>query len=661
MFRSLRWQLIAAFGLVILLVVLMSGALSIWTTLSRFDLLVTEEGQAQAEQIAPLLEASYAYWGDWHGLDDILGSLAQAETIPQFFESSIWVSDVDWWQVSASTLGLSDDELENRVMESGSIAAVAEERGGDGGVVVQAIIQAERDAFEEAGMGEDAAQSLDWVSESATGFVFTEWDDGDVVWWPDWYAVAAAELGMDSEELAGALAEGVTIDELARRRDVPPQQLVEAILQTEEKAVRDAGYSSDEIGAYLRDVEGNVLAFLEDSWSLGEYEPAPAWTEEGAYWLLNNLLLSHNRLLVADEVGRVIFDSKDEMWGEILPHSMLYQGTSLFDQETDEYIGTVIVAAGTGFYDAHQMAFLLGVSTSLAVSGLVAGVLALVVGLLLARRITAPVTALTEASRRVADGDWSARVPVRSGDELGQMSAAFNKMAEELGSQRDLRHRLVDAVAHELSTPLSVIQLEIEAMRDRMQSPDRAAASVVREIDLLRGLVDDLALLAETDAGTLQVHPQPTDLVTLVEQARTRWQPQADAAGVTLAVEWAGPEDGGPRMLADPTRIGQVLGNLLSNALRHTPPGGSVTVRVVTADEQAHVTLHDTGEGIPADDLLHVFERFYRVDRSRSRETGGHGLGLSIVRQVIESHGGRVWAESQVGAGSAFGFSLPLA
>lgn len=658
MFHNLRWQLIAAFGLVILLVVLMSGALSIWTTVSRFDLLVTEEGQAQAEELAPLLEASYAYWGDWHGLDDLLSGLT-AGTPPDFFEGVTLSGDVDWLQVSASLLGLSDDELWDQMSGQTSLAAVAEKYGKDGDAIVEAIIQAEMDAMDPVSP-EEKVQIQAWLQESVTAFVFGEFALDAASWWPDWYAVAAARLEMSDEALIDALGTGQTIEELAAQRDVPLEQLVEAILEAEGRAMKEAGYSQDKITAYLSDIETDVQIFLQERWGT-TFTLDPVLTEEGAYWLLNNLLFSRNRLLVADDVGRVVFDSEGEMPGEVLPYSMQDKGAPLFDQNTSEYIGTVIVAAGPGFYNAHQVAFLRGVSLSLTVSGLLAGVFALLVGLLLARRITAPVTALTAASQRVADGDWSARVPVRSGDELGQMSAAFNRMAGELGKQRELRHRLVNAVAHELSTPLSVIQLEVEAMRDRMQRPDQAAGSVLREIDLLRGLVDDLALLAETDAGTLQIHPQPTDLVSLAEQARTRWQPQTNAAGVTLAVERAGPVDSGPQVMADPMRIGQVLGNLLSNALRYTARGGSITVRVVVSDDEAHVIVQDTGEGIPADDLPHVFERFYRADRSRSRETGGRGLGLSIVRQVVESHSGRVWAESTVGVGSAFGFSLPLA
>ena len=659
MFHSLRWQLIAAFGLVILLAVLLGGAFSIWTTVNRFDLLVTEEGQSQAEEIAPLLEDSYAYWGDWRGLDDLMGGLT-ADTPPDFFAGVTLSNDVDWFQVSAALLGLSDDELWEQMGEQGTLSAVAAEYGQDGDALVQAIIQAEMDALPNLSAAE-RERTMNWLQENVPSFVFGESNMDVVAWWPDWSSIIAAELEMTGQELVQVLNTGQTVEDVAAQRDVPLEHLAEAILEAEREAATEAGYSSDEAEAYLSDIEESVWAFLQDRWEASYSSLDPVLTEEGTSWLLGNLLLSRNRLLVVDDVGRVVFDSEQEMRGEVLPVSMQNKGAALFDQNSGEYIGTAIVAAGAGFYNAHQVAFLRGVSLSLAASGLLAGVFALLVSLFLARRITAPVTALTGASRRIAAGDWNVRLPVRSGDELGQMSAAFNRMAGELSKQRELRHRLVDAVAHELSTPLSVIQLEVEAMRDRMQSPDQAAGNVVREIDLLRGLVDDLALLAETDAGTLQIHPQPTDLLELAEQARTRWRPQADAAGIELAVEWAGPEGSGPQVLADPMRIGQVLGNLLSNALRYTPPGGSITVRVVTSGDEAHVIVQDTGEGIPAADLPHVFERFYRADRSRSRKTGGRGLGLSIVRQVVESHGGQVWAESTVGVGSSFGFSLPLA
>jgi signal transduction histidine kinase len=656
MFRSLRWQLVAALGLVILLGVVLSGALSAWSTVRRFGLLVTEEGQSRAHELAPLLEASYAYWGDWAGLSNLLGEPLEYDLAPDFFATP-FVSDLDWWAVSATALGMSDEELETGVEGSGSVAAVAEARGIDPEQVVQAIVRAEQSAYEEAvaaGLVLEGEQYLGWVYDSAVEFVGAEFFE-----WPDWFSIAATELQMDGGHLLAALGEGYSIEELALERNIPPEQLVEAILQAEEAAMqRNGDYTPGEIEEYLVEIEGIVWMYLGEPWGPDPYESEPLWTDEGIDWLIDSSLLSRDRLLVADTAGQVVFDSEGEMKGQMLSRSMLSQGAPLFDEVTGREIGTAIVAAGPGFYNAHQEAFLRGVRQSLLISGVLVGMVVLLVGLLLARRITAPVTALTRASRKMAAGDGDARVPVRSDDELGQMSSAFNSLAEELGRQRELRNRLVDDLSHELSTPLSVIQLEVEAARDGLQSPAEAALAVRREVDLLRRLVDDLELLAETGTDGLTIHPESVDLMALVREARDRWQGQADAAGVELAIEGDGP---GRPLQVDPARIGQVMGNLLSNSLRHTPAGGRVTLRVIRAEEQVHVTVSDTGEGIPAGELPYVFERFSRTDRARSRQTGGRGLGLSIVRRIVELHGGRAWVESQVGEGTTFGFSLPLA
>jgi signal transduction histidine kinase len=244
------------------------------------------------------------------------------------------------------------------------------------------------------------------------------------------------------------------------------------------------------------------------------------------------------------------------------------------------------------------------------------------------------------------------------------MGVAFNAMAASLETQRALRNRLVDDVAHELNTPLSVIQLELEALRDGMQTPAEAAARVGAEIKHLRNLVDDLATLAESDEEMLQLNLKTVDLGKLAAEAALRWQSPAEAAEISLQLNIP---DGLPPVQADPARIAQVFGNLLSNALAHTPQGGRVTISLraqqpaspADSPELVAVTVTDTGEGIPPEDLPHVFERFYRADRSRTRTTGGRGLGLAIVRRIIERHGGRVWVESQPGAGSTFGFALP--
>ena len=297
----------------------------------------------------------------------------------------------------------------------------------------------------------------------------------------------------------------------------------------------------------------------------------PTWTTEGINWLINAVLLGDQRLLVADRDGWVVYDSTYEHTGQQLSEELLAQGVALRDRAKDEFIGTVIVAAGPGYYDTRQIAFLRSVTRSLIISGLVGGLVALLIGLAIARQVIAPVTALTTATRRLADGDWNERLHVRSEDELGQMSAAFNEMVDQLQVQRRLRHRLVNDVAHELNTPLSIIQLEIEALTDGLQSPAEAATALRQEIDLLRNLVGDLEVLAETDAGQISLDARPTNINDLAQEATFRWQARAQVRDIALTVALAGNL---PFVLADADRIQQVLGNLLSNALRHTPAGG---------------------------------------------------------------------------------------
>jgi two-component system OmpR family sensor kinase len=256
------------------------------------------------------------------------------------------------------------------------------------------------------------------------------------------------------------------------------------------------------------------------------------------------------------------------------------------------------------------------------------------------------------------------------------MSITFNQMAEALATQRTLRQRLVNDLSHELNTPLSVIQLEMQALRDGLQTPAQAFEQVQGEIELLRNLVRDLSNLETTDNGHFPLQCEPVDLLALAQRAIKRWQAKAESKGVTLTL--AAPVDLLPITEADPARLTQVLGNLLDNALRHTETGGTITVacqvatlaalalpptyRPVTAltGPGLVMTVSDTGCGIPAADLPHLFERFYRVDSSRNRRSGGRGLGLAIVRQIITAHGGHLWVRSSEGQGSCFGFWLPI-
>ncbi|MER6910593.1 HAMP domain-containing sensor histidine kinase [Streptomyces sp. NPDC000594] len=316
-----------------------------------------------------------------------------------------------------------------------------------------------------------------------------------------------------------------------------------------------------------------------------------------------------------------------------------------------------------------------------------AGVLALTIGatLLTAGRLVRPLRALTGAAQRMKDGERTEPVPVGGDNEVGRLAAAFNDMAAHRARLEAQRRDMVSDVAHELRTPLSNIRGWLEGAQDGVAEPDAAFVdSLLEEAIQLQHIIDDLRDLAEADAGALRIAPEPVRVPELLAQVAGAHQARADAAGVALRVDVPDGPDGSdgldaldglaapdgpdgpdgldvlPTVDADPVRLRQAVGNLVSNAVRHTPSGGTVTLRASVRGERLAVEVADTGQGIAAEDLAHVFDRFWRADRSRSRRTGGSGLGLAIVRKLMEAHGGEVTATSEPGRGSVFAVLLPL-
>jgi signal transduction histidine kinase len=288
--------------------------------------------------------------------------------------------------------------------------------------------------------------------------------------------------------------------------------------------------------------------------------------------------------------------------------------------------------------------------------GLLAVAIALILTFVLSRRILAPVKALTHAARRLGKGDFSQRVHTRYKGEVGELAQSFNSMADDLERAEQLRRNMVADVAHELRTPLSNLGGYLEAIRDGVVKPDAdTIRSLNEEASSLSRLVDDLQELSQADAGELKLVCQGEDVSKLVKQTVAAWQPQAASKGLTISSSLP---DKLPPVSIDPHRIRQVLHNLLENAVAHTGQGGSITV-TAWPDNQVKISVADTGEGIPAEDLPNIFERFYRVDRSRSRTTGGSGLGLTIAKRLMEAHGGRIEVESEPGKGSTFTITLP--
>jgi two-component system, OmpR family, sensor histidine kinase BaeS len=276
---------------------------------------------------------------------------------------------------------------------------------------------------------------------------------------------------------------------------------------------------------------------------------------------------------------------------------------------------------------------------------------------LLSRRVVRPIATLTAASRRFGEGDLTQRVPVRGRDELAELARSFNRMADSLQAGEERQRRLVADVAHELRTPLANLRGYLEALKDGVLPADpELFANLHREAVLQQRIVDDLQDLALAEAGTLAYHRTTVDLAELLETCYTAHQAAVETAGVDLRMR----TDRDLLVDADPDRLRQVVGNLVSNALRATAPGGSITLGGSATDATATVVVRDTGVGIAAEDLPHIFDRFWRADGARGRASGGRGLGLAIARQIVTDHDGHIAAESRPGEGTTVTITLPL-
>jgi signal transduction histidine kinase len=339
---------------------------------------------------------------------------------------------------------------------------------------------------------------------------------------------------------------------------------------------------------------------------------------------------------------------------------------------------TIMRARGPGF-DPIQTGFISTVNRSLLLAAGAAGLVALLLTAVLSQRILGPVEALTTAARKMEKGDLSQRVTVRSQDEIGELARAFNAMADGLARIEQLRRHMVTDVAHELRTPLTNIRGYLEALRDGVAQPDAPLIdSLHEEALLLNRLIDDLQDLALAEAGQLRLARRPSPIGPLVEGAVSALRPALSDKRLAIAVDI--PADL-PYVDADAARVGQVLRNLLNNAITHTPVDGTIGLEAsYIADRRLQIVdyaqpqsticnlrsailirVSNSGPGIALEHLPHIFERFYRADPARARATGGAGLGLTIVKQLVEAHGGQVWATSAPGQGATFTFTLPIA
>jgi len=313
-------------------------------------------------------------------------------------------------------------------------------------------------------------------------------------------------------------------------------------------------------------------------------------------------------------------------------------------------LAAVLLSGTVMFSSEHDLTVLLvaGAAASAAVAA----------GLLLAATILKPVQRLRLASTALAGGDLGARAPTAGPAELTELAHSFNHMAAQLEDLFDARRQLVAWASHDLRTPIASIQAMLEALEDGLAEPERYLPAMREQIKTLGLLVDDLFELARIDAGVLTLEIEDAPLPRLVESCLRGLEAEAHLRRVALEARIDGVI---PSVRCAPDKVERVLFNLLTNALRHTPSDGSVAVVVEPLREEVRVTVEDTGAGMPADSLQRMFDRFWRGDPARSRETGGAGLGLAIARGLVEAQGGRIWAENRPNGGAKISFTLPRA
>lgn len=361
------------------------------------------------------------------------------------------------------------------------------------------------------------------------------------------------------------------------------------------------------------------------------------------------------QFILANETNQMIACHPPNRVGDYLSSDQLAHGSPIVID--GKRVGTVVFAQGTPSLSPVEQQFLARTNQGIALAAIGAALIALLIGVLLTRYFMHPLTDLTSALRAMQHGNLEQVVPVRSQDELGELTRVFNQMSKDLAQANYLRRQMTADIAHDLRTPLTVIGGYLEALQDGTLRPTpERFETMYAEVLRLKRLVEDLRTLSLADAGELKLTYQPVQVESLLNHVAVSFQPLLDEKQLRLEVQI---EPGFPDLNLDRSRIEQVLGNLVSNAMRHTPAGGTITLRACKDHDLLDISVQDTGEGIPDDKLPYIFERLYRVNESRSRTEGESGLGLAIVKSIVEAHGSKVIAQSEVGKGTVITIQVP--
>ncbi len=413
--------------------------------------------------------------------------------------------------------------------------------------------------------------------------------------------------------------------------------------------------TANEFGHYTaRQNQAAILAELADY-----YEQHGSWegVETAVSFRSGNGRGQGGGVALADTSGQIVLGGIGYRPGRQLADDTLARGVPITVNSIQ--VGTLLAGneAAGGKMGQAEAEFLTQVNQALTLAAGGATAVALLLAIFLARTLTRPLRELTTATRAVAKGDLEQQVAVRSQDELGELAASFNQMSADLTHARDLRRQMTADIAHDLRTPISVILGHAEALEDGVFPPTPENIHIIHdEAQRLNRLVADLRTLSLAEAGELPLVKRPSNLAVLLQDTISAHTPQAQRQDVALRIDIPSKL---PEVDLDAYRIAQVLGNLASNALRHTPAGGSITLGAREMNGRIQLQVQDSGTGITPEDLPHIFDRFYRADKSRRREEqSGSGLGLAIAKSIVEGHNGRIWADSQLNQGTTFFIEL---
>jgi signal transduction histidine kinase len=359
---------------------------------------------------------------------------------------------------------------------------------------------------------------------------------------------------------------------------------------------------------------------------------------------------------LADEKGLIIIPNRQYSLDSTVPSEALAAGVPL---EVDGVlVGTLLTDDQPPRRDPAEESFVAETNRALLIGGLGATAVAVVLAFILARTLTRPLQELAAASRQMARGNLQQEVPVRTQDELGELTATFNQMSTELERANQVRRQMTADIAHDLRTPLTVLSGYLEAMEDGTLAPTSTRLALMQqEVQALQRLVADLRTLSVADAGTLALNKEPVAIADLLTQVHDTFAHQAAQQEISIIVKT---DDPMPDIPLDAARMRQALGNLVSNALRYTPVKGVITLAASpSGDGGQQIAITDTGSGIPESDLPHIFNRFYRGDRSRREGNGESGLGLAIAKSLVVAHNGDIVVTSTQGVGTTFTILLP--